>query len=220
MKFCVIGLGQFGRNLAIELAAEKHEVLAIDHNPSFVDAIKDKVEMAVRADATRFEDLVDLGVGGMDVAIVAIGEDFAASLTVVSYLQKLKIKKIIARSINDVHEHLLELMGVEERILPEQMAARQFAKRLGIKSATRHFALDGTYSIVELAVPKSVLGKTLAEAKIREKHRLNVITVRHKNEDGTASITGIPDPQKYQFTEGDSLIVFGLEDDIRRFSEK
>jgi trk system potassium uptake protein len=218
MKFCVIGLGQFGRNLAIELAAEKYEVLAIDHNAAFVDAIKDKVEMAVRADATRYEDLVDLGVAGMDIAIVAIGEDFAASLTIVAHLQKLKVKKIIARIINDVHEHILELMGVEERILPEQMAARQFAKRLGIKRATRHFALDGTYSIVELAVPKTVVGKTLVEARIRDKYRLNVITVRRKDEKGVMAIAGVPDPQNYRFDESDSLIVFGLENDIRSFS--
>jgi trk system potassium uptake protein len=218
MKFCVIGLGQFGRNLAIELAAEKYEVLAIDHNVAFVDALKDKVEMAVRADATRYEDLVDLGVAGMDIAVVAIGEDFAASLTIVAHLQKLKVKKIIARTINDVHEHILELMGIEERILPEQMAARQFAKRLGIKRATRHFALDGTYAIVELAAPKSVVGKNLVEARIRDKFRLNVITVRHADETGALSIAGIPDPQTYRIAETDALIVFGQEEDIRSFS--
>jgi trk system potassium uptake protein len=218
MKFCVIGLGQFGRNLALELAAEKHEVLAIDHNPAFVDSIKDKVEMAVRADATRIEDLQALGVADVDVALVAIGEDFASSLIIVSHLQKLKVKKIIARTINDIHEHILELMGVEERILPELMAARQFAKRLGINRATKHFALGGDYSIVELEAPPSIVGKTLAESKLREKYRLNLVTARRRDENGEFSVAGVPDPAGYRFSEDDHLIVFGLEDDIRRFS--
>jgi trk system potassium uptake protein TrkA len=218
MKFCVIGLGQFGRNLALELAAEKHEVLAIDHNAVLVDSIKDKVEMAVRADATRIEDLQALGVGDVDLALVAIGEDFAASLTIVSHLQKLKVKKIIARTINDIHEHILELMGIEERILPEQMAARQFAKRLGVNRASRHFALGNDYSIVELEAPPSVVGKTLAESRLREKYRLNLVTTRRKNEDGEAAISGVPDPATYWIEKGDQLIVFGREEDIRRFS--
>ncbi|HNX05038.1 MAG TPA: TrkA family potassium uptake protein [Opitutales bacterium] len=218
MKFCVIGLGQFGRNLALELASEKHEVLAIDHNAALVDSIKDRVEMAVRADATRLEDLQALGVGGMDLALVAIGEDFAASLTIVSHLQKLKVKQIIARTINDVHDHILELMGIEERILPEQMAARQFAKRLGIRRATKHFALGESYSIVELEAPAAVVGKTLAESKLREKYRLNLITTRCTDAKGTFTISGVPDPASYRIAETDHLIVFGREDDIRRFS--
>jgi trk system potassium uptake protein TrkA len=218
MKFCVIGLGQFGRNLALELAAENHEVLAVDHNATLVDMIKDKVEMAVRADATRLDDLQALGVGGMDVALVAIGEDFAASLTIVANLQKLKVKHIIARTINDVHEHILELMGIEERVLPELIAARQFAKRLGINRATRHFAIGESYSIVELAAPKSVVGKTLVEAKLRDKFRLNLITTRTRDANGQMTITGVPDPHSYRFSESDHIIVFGLEDDIRKFS--
>lgn len=218
MKFCVIGLGQFGRNLALELAAETYEVLAIDHNATLVDMIKDKVEMAVRADATRIDDLQALGVGGMDVALVAIGEDFASSLTIVANLQKLKVKHIIARSINDIHDHILELMGIEERVLPELIAARQFAKRLGINRATRHFAIGESYSIVELAAPKSVVGKTLVEARLRDKYRLNLITTRTKDASGTMTITGVPDPHSYRFSEEDHIIVFGLEDDIRKFS--
>ncbi len=218
MKFCVIGLGQFGRNLALELAAENYEVLAIDHNATLVDMIKDKVEMAVRADATRLDDLQALGVGGMDVALVAIGEDFASSLTIVANLQKLKVKHIIARTINDVHDHILELMGIEERVLPELIAARQFAKRLGINRATRHFAIGESYSIVELAAPKSVVGKTLVEAKLRDKYRLNLITTRTRDANGQMTITGVPDPHSYRFSENDHIIVFGLEDDIRKFS--
>lgn len=218
MKFCVIGLGQFGRNLALELASEKYEVLAIDNNAASVDAIKDKVEMAVRCDATRMEDLVDLGVGRMDVVVVAIGEDFAASLTIVAHVQKLKVKTIIARTINDIHDHILELMGINERIQPETMAARQFAKRLGVNRATRHFGLDGDFAIVELDAPPSIVGKTLAEARLRDRYRLNLVTARCVDKDGKRTISGVPDPQNYRFAETDSLIVFGQEEDIRKFS--
>jgi trk system potassium uptake protein TrkA len=154
----------------------------------------------------------------MDVVVVAIGEDFAASLTIVSNLQRLKVKHIIARTINDVHDHILDLMGVEERILPEMLAARQFAKRLGINRATRHFALGESYSIVELAAPPVIVGKTLADARLRDKFRLILITVRSANDKGEMVITGVPDPQEYHFAAKDQLIVFGKEDDIKKFS--
>jgi trk system potassium uptake protein TrkA len=218
MKFCVIGLGQFGRSLAVELAAEGFEVLAIDSNSALVDEIKDRVAMAVRADATRLEDLKELGVAGMDVGIVAIGEDFASSLTVTTHLQKLKVATIFCRVINEVHRHILELMGITELIQPEMIAARQFAKRLGIKRASRHFALGESYSIVELAVPPSLIGKTLTEAKLRDKYRLNLVTTRSKDADGKEDLTGVPDPNTYHFAENDQLIVFGREQDIRKFS--
>jgi len=218
MKFCVIGLGQFGRNLATELAAEGFEVLAIDSNGALVDSIKDRVAMAVRADATRLDDLQGLGVTDMDVGIVAIGEDFAASLTVTAHLQKLKVETIFSRVINEVHEHILELMGITELIQPEMIAARQFAKRLGIKRASRHFALGESYSIVELAVPPLQVGKTLAEARLRDKYHLNLVTTRCKGEDGQFTLAGVPDPQTYRFAESDQIIVFGREQDIKKFS--
>jgi trk system potassium uptake protein TrkA len=219
MKFCIVGLGQFGRSLAVELASEGHDVLAIDSSDRLVDSVKDKVTMAARTDATSFEDLEALGMARMDVGIVAIGEDFAASLTVAAHMQKLKVKSIHCRVINEVHDHILDLMQITEKIQPEMMAARQFAKRLGINRAARHFALGEDYSIVELAAPKVVVGKTLAEANLRGKHRLNLVTARCAGEDGQPHIMGVPDPN-YRFGENDTLIVFGREADIRRFADR
>lgn len=219
MKFCVIGLGQFGRSLAVELAAEGFEVLALDSNSTLVDAVKDRVTMAVRADATRIENLEELGIKDMDVGIVAIGENFAASLTVTAHLQKLNVKAVYSRIINDVQEHILSLMGVTEMIQPETMAARQFAKRLGIKRASRHFALGEDFSIVELSVPTSLVGKTLEEARLRDRFRLNLVTARCTDEKGELKLTGVPDPANYRFGSEDQLIVFGREKDIRKFSD-
>lgn len=219
MKFCIIGLGQFGRSLAIELTAEGHDVLAIDSNEALVDSVKDRVTMAARTDGTDIAELEALGVARMDAGIVGIGEDFAASLTVAAHLQKLKVRQVYCRVINDVHSHILDLMQITEKIQPEVMAARQFAKRLGVHRAARHFALGEDYSIVELAAPRIVVGKTLAELNLRGKYKLNLVTARCAQAEGEPSIAGVPDPN-YHFGEKDTLIVFGREADIRRFADR
>ena len=221
MKFCVIGLGQFGRSLAIELAAEGHEVMALDNDPASVDLVKDQVEMAVRVDATRADDLAELGVPAMDAVIVAVGEDFASSLTITAHLQRMKVRELHCRVVNAVHDHILDLMNIGNKISPEALAARQFAKRLGIQRAIRHFALGEDYAIVEVQAPAFIEGKTLLEADLRGKHRVNLITVRRLDAPDASGgkIVGVPAPD-HRFDARDSLILFGRESDVKRFCRR
>jgi trk system potassium uptake protein TrkA len=221
MKFCVIGLGQFGEHLAVELQKEGHEVLALDHQGDRVEAIKDAVSLAARMDASDVKALQGMGLKDMDAVIVSIGEDFAASLMITAHLQKMGVPQIYCRVINEVHDHLLNLMEVKEKIRPEAMAARQLAKRLGISRATRHFGLENGFAIVELPVPKFFLGKKLSELDMRGKYGFNLITVKRldSGKDGAAEVLGVPSPE-FTFSEHDLMILFGRESAIQSFSRK
>lgn len=216
MKFAVIGLGQFGTQLTRELVGLGHEVIAVDRAEREVDAIKDLVDFAAITDASDRKALAQLGLENLDAVIVAIGEDFAASLLITAHLQEIGVKRILCRVLHYTHERILGLMGITELIQAEALAARQLAKRLGIRGATRHFALTEDHAIVELEVPPSIIGKTLAESDLRYRHAVNLVTVR-RQEGGEAKILGVPSPSLL-FKAGDTLVIFGTESAIKAFS--
>jgi len=235
MKIAIIGIGNFGRNLAIELAHAGHEVSAIDNDEEHINAVKDVVTFTAKAEATDPVALQQLGVDMMDAVIVAIGEDFEASVLITTRLQRMGVKNIYARVINDVHDHLLDLMEVTGKIRAEAMAAAQLARELSNAAVLRHFSIDRSHGIAEFALPDSLVGKTLGASSLREKYGVNVITVRRRRHgdeeedegvdrprDPTACpedpVIGVPGPD-WIFHEGDSLILFGTEKALQRFAK-
>lgn len=82
MKCCVIGLGRFGYQVATTLAENGVEVMAVDSNESIIASIKDHVTQAICMHITDEASLRSLGVDEMDVAVVAIGENLAQSITI------------------------------------------------------------------------------------------------------------------------------------------
>lgn len=215
MKIAVIGLGQFGYQLALALAADRHEVLAVDKDERIIDALKDKVAHAVIADAEDPKVIEQLGLQDFDRVCVTIGEDFGASLVVTGNLQEQGVKQLYVRSINPVHDRLLKLMRIENIIQAEELAARQLAKRMGIRGATRHFGLSDNFGIVELHVPVWLIGRKLLEADLRGRCSVNLVTVRR----AVGEIIGVPTPDLV-FAEGDELVVFGTEQSLKAFSNR
>ena len=218
MKVAVIGLGQFGFQLALALAEDKHEVVALDKDEKTIDALKDKVAHAIIADAEDSKVLDQLGLQDFDRVCVTIGEDFAASLVITGHLQELGIKHLYIRSVNTVHERLLKLMHIENIVQAEALAARQLAKRMGIRGATRHFGLSDNFGIAELHVPQFLIGRTLVESDLRRRFSVNLVTVRRTTAD-KGGIIGVPPPDLV-FAVGDELVVFGTEKALKEFSNR
>ncbi|MEZ5327542.1 MAG: TrkA family potassium uptake protein [Verrucomicrobiales bacterium] len=227
MKFAIIGLGYFGSSLARELADSGHEVLAIDTDEMHIREIRDAVAMAAQADGTDFDALTQLGVAGMDTAVVAIGEGFEASLMITAHCQKLGVPRIYTRVINEVHEHILGLMQITGKIRAESLAAGYFSRQLTNDAVRRYFGIDADHGIVELEMPGSFDGQTLADANLRQRFRLNVVTVRRPDNadtnftsgDSAYSVLGTPEPS-LKLQKHDHLIVFGKLKDIDRFCEE
>jgi trk system potassium uptake protein len=217
MKFAVIGLGQFGFQLAVELADQNHEIIAIEKDERTVDEIRDRVAHAVIADATDRKALEQLSLHDLDGVCITIGEDLAVSLEITCLLQEMGVTRLYCRVLNPRHERLLRLMKVEHLIHAESLAARQLAKRMSIHGATRHFALSDEYAIVELETPAFLIGKNLAETDLREKYALNLITVKRQIANGERKVLGVPRPD-WLFEANDRLVVFGTETSIKTFT--
>lgn len=217
MKVVVIGIGQFGSALALALTEDKHEVLALDILEKPVDAIKDRVSQAVIADAEDPKVLEELGLDDFDRICVMIGEDFAASLVITAHLQEMGAQNLYVRSVNRVQERILKLMRVDHVVQAETLAARQLAKQMGIRGASRHFELSDAFAIAELRVPAFLVGRSLDTSELRRRFGLNLVTVRQKTRIGS-TIIGVPPPDLI-FADGDDLVVFGTEEALRDFSK-
>jgi trk system potassium uptake protein TrkA len=222
MNFVILGLGAFGTSMARELAESGHQVMVIDNDESHLDAVKEIVTLAVQGDATDRAVLVELGVAGADVAIVAVGENFEASLMMTAHLKTIGVKRIYTRVFHEVQEQLLDLMGVSGKIRVEALAAEMFARHVSKRAFLRHFVVDSTHAVVELLCPLFLVGKTLKESELRAKHGLNLVTVRRTDSHETLPedvpvIGGLPGPD-FVFQTGDQLVVYGLERDIERFT--
>lgn len=221
MKFCVIGLGYFGTHMVQALTALGAEVMAVDSDEEHVEAVKDIATYAAIIDASKTELLRKLPLRDMDAVIVAIGEDFESSLMVTAHLRKLDVKRIICRVINPVHDELLELMGISERLVPEAVAANRLAKSLMFQGVINNFDLGDGFSILETIAPDKVIGKTLAQSRLREDHGVNLVTIRKAPIPGSdvtrrGTFFGVVQPS-YVFEKGDILVLFGQTQDLEKF---
>jgi trk system potassium uptake protein TrkA len=223
-KFCVIGLGYFGSNLARSLTKNGAEVLAIDKDIRRVEEVQDEVAVAVMLDSTDKDALRSQGVQDFDAVIVAIGEGFENSIITTSILQELGVKNIYNRMVSKLHARILHLLGIENILLPEAEAADHLARRLVMPGLIDTFPLSRTHSIFIVKVPKKFIGKTIRESNTRIEYNLNVVTIKklssvfNQTPDSLyeAETIGVPDPS-YRFEENDLVVLFGNEKDVRNF---
>jgi len=178
MKFCVIGLGRFGFQLAASLAKQGMEVLAIDKDEVIVSSIKDKVTQAVCLEIRDEETLQSVGVEEMDTVIVAMGENFEKSVLITALLKKrLNIPYVIARSTYEIHDDILRLVGADKVVLPERYVGKRLAINLSLPFVELIHITD-TFSITQMQAPKEFIGKTLSELNLRKTRHISCIAIK------------------------------------------
>ncbi|MFD1771725.1 potassium channel family protein [Sphingobacterium suaedae] len=222
MKYIVLGLGHFGKSLAIHLTELGHEVIAADKNMGIVEQLKDKITHTVCMDTTDREAMTSLPLKDSDAVIVAIGEDEGASLLTTALLKQLQVKRIIGRVVSDLQKTVLQAMQIDEYIMPEEEAAERLAMRLDNIDIIDSFKVSDRYSIVEIRVPSKYVGMTLKDANLTNKYKVIVLTtvktyeksvkekvVLHKEASGIAGSETV-------LQENDLLVVFGELADIKR----
>jgi len=226
MKYIVLGLGNFGRALAIRLTELGHEVIGADNRMARVEELKEKITHTVRMDSTDADAMSALPLKDADAAIVAIGEDEGASLLTTALLKQLRVKRIIGRVVSDLQKTVLEAMDIDEYIMPEEESAARLAMRLDNIDIVDSFKISDRYSIIETKVPLKYVGMTLKEANLTNKYRVIVLTTIKSTEQHTQGkttiskeATGIAQSDTV-LAEGDILVLFGELKDINRLIQK
>ncbi|PZW44073.1 trk system potassium uptake protein TrkA [Mesonia algae] len=224
MKIVVIGLGNFGMSLAIHLADSGNEVIASDKDLKKIELIKNKVSHAVSMDATNESAYQSLPLKNTDVVIVAIGEHGGTGLMVTAIVKKITKAKIITRSSSEIQDTILEAMGIDQIVHPEQEFAERLTKKINLKGSIDNFETDDDHLVSEVAVYKKHVGEKLFESDFRKKYKLNIITIlRNKNYNNLIGRKthkkeglGMPTPDTV-FKEDDTLVVFGKKSDVENY---
>lgn len=171
----LIGLGRFGRHVAIKLNELNHQVMAIDKEEKRVDTVLPYVTNAQIGDCTDKGFVSSLGIRNFDVCIVAIGDNFQSSLETTSLLKELGAKFVVSRAARDVHAKFLLKNGADEVVYPERQLASWTAIRYTSDHILDYIELDKNHAIFELSVPTAWLGKTVGEIDIRKKYNINIM---------------------------------------------
>nr|WP_316613879.1 TrkA family potassium uptake protein [uncultured Ruminococcus sp.] len=199
----LIGLGRFGRNIAIQLTQLGHDVLGIDHDEDRVNNALEFVTDAQIGDSTNEAYLRSLGINNFDVCFVTISNDFQSSLETTYLLKELGAKFVVARAERDGQERFLLRNGADKVVYPEKQVARWAAIRYSSNHLLEYIQLDDTHSIYEVTIPEEWLGKTIVQLDVRRKYELTIVGIR---ENDVMSFIVKPDTV---LTKDMSLLVLG-----------
>lgn len=221
MKKCaVIGLGRFGTSVARALVAEGAEVVAIDSAMEKVEGIKDEVAYAIRLDASDEKAVKNIGLGGMDIVVVAIENDFEACQLAVIYAKQAGVPLIVARASSELHAKILKLIGADQIVNPELDYGRRLGSRLGKTHVMDYFELDEGYSFIELVAPDNFVGKSIVELDLRKRYGANLVAFKRLREIKTGEkkeVLMITSPEE-KLLKDDVLLLVGRKEDLEKMS--
>ena len=206
----LIGLGRFGRHIAMKLDELHHHVMAVDKEDTRVDAVLPFVTNAQIGDATNEDFLSSLGVGNFDVCIVAIGDNFQNSLEVTSLLKELGARMVVSRAARDVHAKFLLRNGADEIVYPERQLADWVAIRYSADHILDYIELDEEHAIFEISIPEEWIGKTIGQLDIRKKYDINIMALK------TNDIMNLEISSDTQLLKGSTMLVLGETKHIQK----
>ncbi|MCI5934958.1 MAG: TrkA family potassium uptake protein [Lachnospiraceae bacterium] len=206
----LIGLGRFGKNIAIHLNKLGHQVMAVDDEEERVENVLPYVTNAQIGDSTNKDFLESLGIRNFDVCIVAIGNDFQSSLETTSLLKELGARLVVSRASTDVHEKFLLRNGADDVVYPEKQIARWTAIRYSADHILDYIELDEGHAMFEIPVPRDWAGRTIGNIDIRKKYNINIMGIK-KN--GKLMLALSPDTA---LESDQTMLVLGTTKDLQK----
>lgn len=206
----LIGLGRFGKHIAMHLNQLGHQVMAVDHVEERIDAVLPFVTNAQIGDSTNASFLESLGIRNYDVCIVAIGNDFQSSLETTSLLKEMGAKLVVSRAARDVQAKFLLRNGADEVVYPEKQLAKWTAIRYSADHILDYIELDSDHAMFEIAVPENWSGRSIGQIDIRKKYNINIIGIK-KN--GKLELAVSPDTM---LEPHNTMLVLGRSKDIQK----
>ena len=199
----LIGIGRFGKHIAMDLHRLNHQVMVVDDNDDRINELLPYVTNAQIGDSTNRDFLESLGVNNFDVCFVAIGKDFQSSLETTCTLKELGAKLVVSRAASDVHAKFLLRNGADEVIYPEKQIAKWASIRYSSDHILDYIELDESHAIFEVSVPKAWVGRSILQLDVRRKYDINIMGIK---QGGRMNVSVSPDTL---LTEDITLLVLG-----------
>lgn len=209
-NFAVLGLGRFGRNVALTLESLGYEVLGVDKDENIIADIAPNLTKAVSFDIRDAHALNEVGISDFDVVVIA-SKSLEASLMATMLCKELNTEKIIVKAIDERHAEMAKRLGATEVIFSERDTARRLARRLVSKNSSDLREIDDDFGILSLEVPQKFVGKNLIEADFRGEYKLNVLAIKSGKE-----ILVTP-PMDYVFKANEKIFLAGTSESLINF---
>lgn len=213
--FVVLGLGMFGSTLAKRLTQNGCRVTGVDISEERVDSLKDVLYEAVIADATERASLEQLSLASADAIVISLGDTIVPSLLATLHAKELGGGRLIVKGLDEDHAKLLTYLDVERVIFPKIDVARELADRMTWPNVVDFIPIDPDYSLVEITVPRSWQGHTLADVDLRRQFDVSVVGVKDAD---NHSVSVFPD-DAFVLSENQLLLVVGRQDDLSRLRD-
>ena len=205
----VIGLGKFGFALAERLVEIGHSVVGVDGEERAVRRAQTVLAQVYQADAKDKEALEQLGFQDLDHVMVSVGRSMEASILVALNLQELKVPKVWVKAISEEHQKVLDRLGVDMVVFPEQYVARQLAYRMAVPGLLDYLPLGEGMMVREVAVGKWA-GKTLRDLNLPSTHNIQVVATKAL---GDMEFSFVPKADR-ALVKGDVLVLLGKSEDV------
>ncbi|NDK31814.1 potassium channel family protein [Nesterenkonia haasae] len=173
----VIGLGRFGRALALELMAHGTQVLGIDNREDVVQSLNGQLTHVVTGDGTKEDVLRQLSVHEFDHAVVAVAGNLEASILTTSLLLRFGVREVWAKATSEAHRDILAQLNVRHIVFPEQDMGRRVAHM--VRGSLQDYVLvDEDFALAKTNPPTALVGKQLGELNTTTKHGVTITAVR------------------------------------------
>jgi len=208
----VIGLGRFGKSLALELTKEGTEVLGIDADRKIVESLSGRLTHAVIADSTNADAMRQLAVHEFDRAVIGVGNDLEASILSASVVLRLGVPNVWAKAISNAHAEILRQIGVHHVVRPEHDMGKRVAHLVRGRMLD-YIEFDDGYAIVKTRPPRSIHGIRLGDTHIRSTYGVTIVGAKRAGQDFTHATADTV------VEDGDLIIVSGPQHRVEKFSE-
>jgi trk system potassium uptake protein TrkA len=214
-RFVMLGMGSFGTALARRLATNGCQVTGVDARRDRLEAVKHEIHECVIGDATEREVLESLPLKDVSAVFISLGETIANSLLATLHVKELGARQVIVKGVTKEHGKILEHLGVDRVVFPEEEVARQLADKMTWPNVLDFLPIDPEYSVAEVAMPGSLSGKTLAEANLRSSIGVHVMGIKDVL---TGKLDMFPDGKR-KLLEDQVLLVVGRAEELQSLRE-
>jgi trk system potassium uptake protein TrkA len=215
-SFCIIGLGNFGKNLALTLSKNGHQVLVIDYNDTIIDEMGDQVVSAICGDATNENVLRSAGINNFDNCVVCLKNNMQDSILITLLLKEMGARNIVARATSERHKKVLNKVGADMVVFPERDMGQKLAFTLIKTDVFEYFNLSDEFSIAEIKVPKRWVGLSIKELDVRKIYGINLIATC--NDEGE-QFEMFSNPERI-FRADERIVIMGENENIEKLTGK
>ena len=210
VNFAVLGLGRFGRNVALTLEQLGYNVLGVDKDENIAAEMADSLTQVVSFDIRDAHSLKEVGISNFDAAVIA-STNLESSLMATMLCKEFGVSEIVVKASDERHAEMAKRLGATKIIFPERDTARRVARSLILGNAAEFMDIGDSMGILSMSVPRQLVGSNLIEMNLRAKFNVNVVAIKNGNE------MMIPPPPRRNFNADDKIFIIGTSDMLAKF---